>query len=304
MRRLCAALGDPQNRVPSILIAGTNGKGSTAATLARNPHRPPAIASASTPARTSPRVNERIQLAHPVMPSEYGSFSAHGSEGAQLLTPHRQRRLRPHLHPRRSGRPSSSSPRGDLPAPPSFFERLTAIAFAYFGNADQPRNPEEASSTRAEIMVLEVGLGGRLDATNIVEPLLSVITDIALDHQDYLGSTIREIAQEKAGILRQDGVLVALSQHPDANRAVGEIAQQLHTRGGRRRPLPAPGTTQPARGRPQKPAWRDALRNRYTLTLPESGAAGPGLLEVDSPLPGTHQQRNLARRYRRRGRVA
>ena len=72
--------------------------------------------------------------------------------------------------------------------------------------------------------MVEVGLGGRLDATNIVDPILSVLTDIALDHQDYLGNTITEIAREKAGILRENGTLVTLPQHPQANQAIGEAA--------------------------------------------------------------------------------
>ena len=75
--------------------------------------------------------------------------------------------------------------------------------------------------------MLEVGLGGRLDATNVVEPLLSVITDIALDHQEYLGETIGEIAREKCGILRAGGTLITLPQHPEANQAIGEIATAL-----------------------------------------------------------------------------
>ena len=79
--------------------------------------------------------------------------------------------------------------------------------------------------------MLEVGLGGRLDATNSVEPMVSVITDIGIDHTEYLGNTIREIAGEKAGILRQDGVLVTLAQHPEANAAIGEAAVRLDVRG-------------------------------------------------------------------------
>ena len=109
--------------------------------------------------------------------------------------------------------------KGGLPHYPSFFELLTAIAFAWF--AEQ----------RVELAVLEVGLGGRLDATNSVEPIVSVITDIGIDHTEYLGNTIREIAGEKAGILRQDGVLVTLAQHPEANAAIGEAAVRLNVRG-------------------------------------------------------------------------
>ena len=98
---------------------------------------------------------------------------------------------------------------GDLPWHPSFFEMLTAMAFEYFA-----RN-------RPDLVVLEVGMGGRLDATNVVQPRLSIITDIALDHQKYLGNTVGEIAREKAGIIRPDGVVVTLPQLPEANDVIG-----------------------------------------------------------------------------------
>ena len=98
---------------------------------------------------------------------------------------------------------------GKLPWHPSFFEMLTVMAFEYF------------ASIGVEIAVLEVGMGGRLDATNVVEPMISVIADISLDHQKYLGDTIAEIAGEKAGIIRQNGVVVTLPQHPQANDVIG-----------------------------------------------------------------------------------
>ena len=77
---------------------------------------------------------------------------------------------------------------------------LTAMAFEYFARS------------RPDIVVLEVGMGGRLDATNVVEPRVSIITDIALDHQKFLGETITEIAREKAGIIRRGGAVVTLPQ--------------------------------------------------------------------------------------------
>ena len=89
--------------------------------------------------------------------------------------------------------------------------------------------PERAKRAKpVDIAILEVGLGGRLDATNIVDPLVSIITDIALDHQDYLGNTIAEITREKAGILRPNGILITLPQHPEANQAIGEAAASLN----------------------------------------------------------------------------
>jgi dihydrofolate synthase/folylpolyglutamate synthase len=116
---------------------------------------------------------------------------------------------------------------GQLPHHPSFFESLTALAFLYFAG----EQTAEATRPPVDIAILEVGLGGRLDATNIVEPILSVITDIALDHQDYLGNTITAIAREKAGILRPNGTLITLPQHPEANQSIGEVAMALNVRG-------------------------------------------------------------------------
>src|SRR6202789_2753097 len=201
MRVLAAALGDPQTSFPSVLIAGTNGKGSTAAPLA-------SILTASgyrTGLYTSPhlwRVNERIQI-------DGAQISDEAFAGLYFQVDETARRL---------------VESGDLPHPPSFFEVLTALAFLYSAGT---------GSTKAEpidIAVLEVGLGGRLDATNIVEPLLSIITDIALDHQDYLGNTLSEITREKAGILRANGTLITLPQHPEANHAIGEAAANLNLR--------------------------------------------------------------------------
>ena len=299
MRRLCAALGDPHLRIPSVLIAGTNGKGSTAATLA-------SVLTAAgyrTGLYTSPhlsRVNERIQLSHPTLPSEYGTLSAHGSEGPLSLSQIPDDDFA-RLYAVVDEAATTLVASGDLPHPPSFFERLTAIAFAYYASVDSPD-----STPRAEILILEVGLGGRLDATNIVEPLISVITDIALDHQDYLGDTLTEIAQEKAGILRESGTLVTLSQHPEANHAIGLAATALNVHAINAAPyLPPAQRNTPTKsiilsepsacpelveGDPgTAPLQLPVLpRNRYTLST------GPELLEVDSPLPGVHQQRNIA----------
>jgi dihydrofolate synthase/folylpolyglutamate synthase len=96
---------------------------------------------------------------------------------------------------------------------------MTAIAFEYFVRE------------RVEIAVLEVGMGGRLDATNVVEPLVSVITDISLDHQKFLGNTVGEIAREKVGIMRAGGVVVTLPQQPEANDVIGNTILELGATG-------------------------------------------------------------------------
>jgi dihydrofolate synthase/folylpolyglutamate synthase len=273
MRALAAALGDPQHKFPSVLIAGTNGKGSTAATLA-------SILTAAgyrTALYTSPhlvRVNERIQISTALSPTEYASADVPSSAGPGTLHPIPDEDFgRLYFHVDAVARHLLDS--GVLPHRPSFFEILTAIAFCYF------------AEKKVDIAILEVGLGGRLDATNIVEPLISVITDIALDHMDYLGSTIAEITREKCGILRPFGTLITLPQHPEANQAIGEAAASLNLRAISAADfipsqLPSHETATP------DPNDLHLPHNHYTLTL--DGAP----LEVDSPLPGQHQQRNIA----------
>jgi dihydrofolate synthase/folylpolyglutamate synthase len=252
MRVLAAALGDPQTTFPSVLIAGTNGKGSTAATLA-------SILTAAgyrTGLYTSPhlvRVNERIQINGVEIPDEeFARLYFQVDDKARQLVES-----------------------GELPHAPSFFEVLTALAFLYFAGA--------SGAEPVEFAVLEVGLGGRLDATNIVEPELSIITDIALDHQDYLGDTIALITREKAGILRKNGILITLPQHPEANQAIGEAAASLELRA-----ISAAGFIPPTRPEYSSAGSAGLSRNQYSVTLDEEP------LLVDSPLPGQHQQRNIA----------
>ena len=156
MRVLLAALENPERRFPGVLIAGTNGKGSTAALLA-------SILQASgvrTALYTSPhlvRINERIRInGEEISDDDFTLLHDVVDRTAERLVGE-----------------------GELPWHPSFFEMLTAIAFEYF------------SRRKVELAVLEVGMGGRLDATNVIEPRVSVITDISLDHQKFLGSFIQ-----------------------------------------------------------------------------------------------------------------
>jgi len=239
IRILLEALGNPQSRFPSVLIAGTNGKGSTAATLA-------SILTASgmrVGLYTSPhleRVNERIRIGPTLISDD--DFACH------YFTVH--------------DKAQELVQSGALPQHPSFFECLTALAFVYFAEAG------------IDFAVLEVGMGGRLDATNIVEPRLSIITDISLDHMEWLGSTIAEIAREKAGILRRGGALVTLPQHPDANQVIGEVAAELDVRG--------------VSAAPYMPPMSAAVAGPYSIEVLGS------VIEAASPLAGAHQHRNLA----------
>jgi dihydrofolate synthase/folylpolyglutamate synthase len=167
---------------------------------------------------------------------------------------------------------------GDLPWYPSFFEMLTAIGFEYFARS------------RPDMVVLEVGMGGRLDATNVVEPRLSVITDVALDHQKYLGETVAEIAREKAGIIRPGGVVVTLPQLAEANDVIGNAILDAGARAVNAVPyVPpvSPGSSQYLVPSSQE-ATSSGARQRYSLAV-----LGKEIV-VDSPLVGRHQLRNLA----------
>lgn len=275
MRTLAAALDDPQTKFPSVLIAGTNGKGSTAATLASIL----AAAGYRTALYTSPhleRVTERIRVADPTARTTDSGRRTTFREISEAEF------ARLYFQVDEAG--DKLVAEGRLPHPPSYFETLTALAFLHF------------AERKVEIAVLEVGLGGRLDATNIVEPLLSIITDIALDHQEYLGPTIAAIAREKAGILRPGGTLVTLPQHPEANQAIGEVAMELGVRGVNAAEYLPGRDFRGAEGR--RPPEGDlnldetfaaaSLPNRYDLFI-----AGH-TLRVRSPLAGEHQQRNIA----------
>ena len=265
MRVLAAALGDPQKRFPAVLIAGTNGKGSTAATLASIC----AAAGLHTALYTSPhlsRVTERIRTAEPAA----GGAGAMGACALREIPEEEFARLY-FLVDETAQRLVAT---GELPHAPSFFESLTALAFLYF------------AERKVEIAILEVGLGGRLDATNIVDPMLSVITDIALDHQEYLGETIAEIAREKAGILRPHGTLVTLPQHVEANQSIGgaALALDVHV-------IDAaeflPGRSF-AHGLSEQAATAPLRPNSYEILLDGER------LQVRSPLAGEHQRRNIA----------
>ena len=239
MRTLADALGHPEQSFRSVLIAGTNGKGSTAATLAS------ILRSAGYRCGlyTSPhlvRVNERVQIdGQPIGDDDFARHYFRVDDCARQLLAE-----------------------GKLPSAPSFFEMLTALAFEAFAEA------------RVDLAVLEVGMGGRLDATNIVDPLVSVITDISLDHMEWLGDTIPLIAREKAGILRRNGVLVTLPQHPQANQAIGEAAVELDVRG--------------VNAAEYVPAASAGMSGRYSLQVMGE------TIQVESPLIGAHQNRNRA----------
>jgi dihydrofolate synthase / folylpolyglutamate synthase len=187
IQSLLEALDNPHRSYPSVIIAGTNGKGSVARFLGN-------ILSSSNlkvGLYTSPhlvRVEERFAIANrPIEPEEF----------AHLLT-----------------EVTGAIGRSGISAHPTYFETLTAVAFLHF------------AGEAIDVAVLEVGMGGRLDSTNVVDPLLSVITPIGHDHQKYLGNSIGQIAAEKAGIIHPGRPVLTSPQLPEAIEVIRQIAGQ------------------------------------------------------------------------------
>ena len=248
MRRLSKALGDPWRQFQCILVAGTNGKGSTSSTLASILR----AAGYRTGLYTSPhlvRINERIRVdGRNISDDDFAkSYDWVSTVAAGMVAT------------------------GDLPQMPSFFETVTAMAFHHFADIG------------VEVAVLEVGMGGRLDATNIVDPVLSIITDIDLDHQKYLGDTIAEIAREKAGIMRRGVPVVMLPQHPQANDVLGKTAIEVGADA-----ISAAHNVAPVSPGSEELVQQTTTRMRFRMSVLDKE------IEVDSPLVGRHQLRNLA----------
>ncbi|HKW89872.1 MAG TPA: folylpolyglutamate synthase/dihydrofolate synthase family protein [Candidatus Acidoferrales bacterium] len=192
IRVLAAHLGAPHRAVPCAHIAGTNGKGSTAAMLESILR----AAGLSTGLFTSPhleRINERIQFnGEPIADAEFAEdFSRVQAMIEKLLAS------------------------GELAAHPTYFECVTAMAFDAFA-----RRP-------VDFAVYEVGMGGRLDSTNIVQPEVAVITQIDFDHENYLGHSIAQIAAEKAGIIKPGGWVVSSAERPEARAVIARRAAEM-----------------------------------------------------------------------------
>jgi dihydrofolate synthase/folylpolyglutamate synthase len=236
IRAVAASLGDPQRAYPSLLVAGTNGKGSVVAYL-------DGVLRASglrVGRYVSPhllRVHERIVVAG----REIG-------DGALAAAVGRVRAAAGGLV--RAGR---------IPAHPTYFEVLTAVAFDHFRRR------------RVEVALLEVGLGGRLDATNVAEPVASAIVSIDRDHEVYLGDTLSSIAREKAGVMRPGRPTVVGRLAPEARATLEQEAGRVGAR--------------------LLDAWEGATLaeqgGALTITTPQRRY--PGL----RPLPGAHQVENL-----------
>jgi dihydrofolate synthase/folylpolyglutamate synthase len=226
MRRLLAALGNPERAFLSLHIAGTKGKGSTA-------HLAEALlreAGFRTGLYTSPHLvhmRERIRL--------------NGAPIAEEAFTRTMAEMEPHLRRLR----------------PTYFETMTAAAFLHFANS------------RVEAAVVEVGLGGRLDATNVIVPAACAITTIDYDHMDKLGHTLTAIAGEKAGILKPGVPAVSSPQAPEARKVLL------------------------ARCRPVFPRFRVLSRRGFVLKFTVEGPGGRPMA-CELPVLGDHQAANAA----------
>jgi len=192
---LAEALGNPHRSAPCVHIAGTNGKGSTAAMLDSILR----AAGMRTGLYTSPhleRINERIRIDGEDISDE--AFAATWTRVQSAI--------------------ESLLANGKLPAHPTYFECITAMAFVAFAESD------------VDFAIYEVGLGGRLDSTNIVQPEVAVITSIDFDHEDFLGHSIEEIATEKAGIIKPGVVAVSSVERPEARAVILRRSSMLGVR--------------------------------------------------------------------------
>ncbi|HEY3249058.1 MAG TPA: folylpolyglutamate synthase/dihydrofolate synthase family protein [bacterium] len=191
MEDLLTRMGDPQRRLRAVLVAGTKGKGSTAVMLASILE----AAGRTVGLYSKPHLvdyRERIRINGTLIPPA-------------ALVRHVQRIL-PRVEAMRSG----------VLGPPTYFEVSVALAFDYFATA------------AVDVAILEVGLGGRLDATNLAEAIVSVITPVSFDHMDVLGNTLQAIAREKAGVIRPGGSVVTAPQVPEALAEIIDVCTVQH----------------------------------------------------------------------------
>ena len=256
--RLLEALGDPQLSYTSTLLAGTKGKGSTAAFIERVLRE----AGLRTGLYTQPDLHtfrERMRVNGRLI----------GEEEVAELVP-QVRAAVEEIEQRREFDPFIT------------YELATALALLYF----QRQHVEHA--------VLEVGLGGRLDATNVTQPLVSVIASISYDHTQILGDTLAKIATEKAGIIKPNGMVVTSARPPEALLAIAAVCKRQHAeliRVGAAGSDPAQAEVEtgqlPALSYHYQLEDRTEDRQHFTVWTPERVYAG---LEI--PLAGQHQLEN------------
>jgi len=229
IRALLQSLGHPERAFATVHIAGTNGKGSVTAMV-------------DAALRASGRRSARYTSPHLVDIRE--RFVVDGRAVSPEALDAAIAEVRAHIDALRAG--------GVLAVQPTFFEVTTAIAFELFRRAG------------VDIAVIEVGLGGRLDATNVVAPAATAITSIAIDHQQYLGDTLRDIAAEKAGIIKRGVRVVVGRVDPEAGDVIERIARE--------------------RGAEVVRAWEGVTAQGVRLRTPAHDYG-----EIALSLPGAHQ---------------
>lgn len=262
--RLLQRLGNPQERYSCTLIAGTKGKGSTAAYIERVLR----AAGLRTGLYTQPDLH---------------TFRERMRVNGQLISEQEVAELVPEIRAE-----VEQIERQQEFGPYNTYAVATALAFLYFAR----RGVQHA--------VLEVGLGGRLDATNVTHPLVSVIASISYDHTQILGNTLREIATEKSGIIKEHGIVVTSAQPPEALLAIAAISRERHAHLVRVGPATGdPVQAEVDASRLPALSYRYALEERarghqaghQRLTVSTPGQTYRGL---EIPLAGQHQLENAA----------
>jgi dihydrofolate synthase/folylpolyglutamate synthase len=259
MLELLARLGNPHERLPVVHVAGSKGKGSTAVMIA-------AIMTAAgyrTGLYTSPhleRLEERLVVA------------------GQECSPEELVELVAVVRPAVTGLDEEAARRGETESGPTYFEITTAMAFLHFLRQG------------VEVAVLEVGLGGRLDSTNVCRPSVSVITSISLDHTQQLGNTEEAIAREKAGIIKRQVPVVSGVRDGEAQAVIEKTAQQQGTW------VSTLGRHFDFEYRPHRLSPSDQLPvpGGFLCFRPLQGEQPPGLNDLPLGMLGSHQAANAA----------
>lgn len=256
MRQLLDRLGNPQDALAIVHVGGTKGKGSTAAMIA-------AVLRAAgfrTGLYSSPhldRVEERLMIDGAICP---------GDEFAELVG---------RVRPAAEAMDGEATLDGCGSNRPTYFEIITAVALLRFARG------------RVDAAVLEVGMGGRLDSTNVCQPLVSVITSISLDHTQQLGSTLTAIAGEKAGIIKPRTPVVSGVVQSEPREVIARTAQANHC------PLLQLGSDFDYTYRPPRHLETAPTQARMDFRCSASGAEWE-LNDVALNLTGSHQAANAA----------
>jgi dihydrofolate synthase/folylpolyglutamate synthase len=241
VRELLSLMGSPQESFDSIHVTGTNGKGSTTAMTASILEK----AGYKVGVFTSPhlsRINESIKVnGKDITDTEMNNLLAQIKDQIQHMLETGTRH-------------------------PTYFEVLVVLAYSYF------------QLQGVEIAVIEVGMGGRDDATNVLNSMASIVTNISLEHTQWLGDTLEEIAENKAGILNENSALITAANQPEVIAALREIAEEKHS-----------GLIRVDEDYRVSPENKSLAGQEFTIETPERT-----LTHLRTPLLGDHQLRNAA----------